>query len=754
MLPDVVGLGAVSALAASGFVSLGLVRRRDQVRRDATREALKIVWPRDVDADSVSAVLASMAGLPRQRWPHLGQSTIAFEVWARSGEIEHRLWVPKGQVRFIAGQLRSHVPSARVEVMGPTARPRFGAAVEVRLSDADRELRSDAPAAVSTALLASMQPLSEGESVVVQWVIGPGVMRPVPEPVRGQSKALFDRVLGSRVDPPEERTARQAARTKQTAPIFHAVGRVAVAGATRSRAGHVLWRVMSVLRSVQAPGVTLRRRYLPQAWLARRVSAARTPLFEIPSRLNARELLALLGVPLKGVQSPALTFAGGRQLPPPRLLGRSGRVVGEATYPGAQRPVAVSVADSLLHMHVIGPTGVGKSTLLANLILQDIAADRGAVVLDTKGDLNADVLDRIPKHRVDDVVVLDPTDESRPVGLNPLARTADAELVADQIVGTFHRLYAAYWGPRTQDILHASLLTLGTRPGMTLCELPVLLTNAGFRRELVGRLDDDVALGPFWAWYEDLSDGERAQALGPVMNKLRAFLLRRRIRNVIGQAEPRFQIRDVLDDRKVLLVSLAKGLLGSEAASLLGSLVVGQVWEATQARAALAASTRTPVFVYLDEFQDYLALPLDLGDVLAQARGFGVGLVLAHQHLGQLGTSIRQAALNNARSRVVFATSAEDAGPLSKSLGPLVTADDLQGLPAFEVYASLCANAHVTEPCSLRTLPLPGANGTAAAVREHSRIQYGLDRTTIEAALRDRREAVTPGAVGRRRRTP
>ena len=238
------------------------------------------------------------------------------------------------------------------------------------------------------------------------------------------------------------------------------------------------------------------------------------------------------------------------------------------------------------------------------------------------------------------------------------------------------------------------------------------------------------------------------------MNKLRAFLLRRRIRNVIGQAEPAFVISDVLERRKVLLVSLAKGLLGAEAASLLGSLVIAQCWQAIQARAGVAPEQRAPVFLYLDEFQDYLALQLDLGDVLAQARGFRVGLMLAHQHLGQLNNAVRQAVLSNARSRVVFETAADDAPTLARALGRPVTADDLQALPAYEVYASLCADGHVTEPVSLRTFPLPPGRNVAPKVRARSRDRYGRDRTEIETAIAARRESPPDGPVGRRRRTP
>src|SRR5438132_4813344 len=249
-----------------------------------------------------------------------------------------------------------------------------------------------------------------------------------------------------------------------------------------------------------------------------------------------------------------------------------------------------------------------------------MAAGRGVLVVEPSGDLVNDVLDRVPAHRMDDIVILDPTDEARPVGLNVLAGADTApELVVDQVVGIFHDLYRSSWGPRTDDILRSAILTLVGVPGMTLAEVPLLLTDADFRRRLVARIDDPIALGPFWAAYEAMSDAERAQAIGPVMNKLRAFLLRRRLRNVLGQSGPRLDLGRALAEGKILLVPLSKGLLGEEAAALIGSLVVAQVWQAVQERAALPQAERPVTFAYIDEFQDYLRLPLNVADVLAQA---------------------------------------------------------------------------------------------------------------------------------------
>jgi hypothetical protein len=332
-----------------------------------------------------------------------------------------------------------------------------------------------------------------------------------------------------------------------------------------------------------------------------------------------------------------------------------------------------------------------------------------------------------------------------------LSGSTDApELVSDQIVGIFHQLYASSWGPRTADILRSALLTLASEPGMTLTEVPLLLTDPSFRRRLVGRIDDPVALGPFWAWFEGLSEGERSAAIGPVMNKLRAFLLSRRLRNVLGQASPRLELDRALAERRILLVPLSKGLLGDEAAALIGSLVLTRLWQAVQRRAGMAASERPVTFAYIDEFQDYLRLPLDMADALAQARGLGLGLTLAHQHLGQLTSSVRDAVLANARSRLIFQLSASDAHTLARELAPYLTATDLAGLGSFEVVASLQAGSHVAPPATGVTFAPPPVTGQADIAREASRRHYGIDRKQIEAAIRRRHEGGRGGgSIGR-----
>jgi hypothetical protein len=432
----------------------------------------------------------------------------------------------------------------------------------------------------------------------------------------------------------------------------------------------------------------------------------------------------------------------------------SGTVVADATFPGDRRPLALDLQGRLRHLQVLGPTGTGKSTRLVKMALQDLEAGLSVVMLDPKGDLVQAVLERMPVKRRNDVIVLDPADTSQPVGLNPLQSVdADhAEVVVENLVGLFKSLYRHSWGPRLDDILRAALLTLAGAKGTTLCEVPLILTDPGYRRRIVGRLDDPVGLESFWGWYESISDAERQLAVGPVLNKVRAFTMRPRVRSIVGQSQPRLNLREVIENGKVLLVSLASGLLGDEAAALLGALVVSELWNATLARAAQHSDSRRPVMAYLDEWQNFLHLPTPMASVLAEARGMGLGMVLAHQHLGQLPTDVQHAVLANARSKVVFQLPAGDARLMAKELGDVLTDGDLQGLGAYEVAAQLFA-AGTTQPVATgRTRSMTDATGSADDVRALSRQHYGRPREEVESELRKRQNRPVNAPTGRKQR--
>jgi hypothetical protein len=737
-------------------VTLGL-RWRSARRWSRQLSAYAMTFPRGVTPAQVADFLAGASGMVARRFmrPFVVRA-VCWEVTATSEGIIHHLLVPPAQAPTVLSALRAAIPGARVAPVEGYRLARPTLAARLGQAGARRVLADGAASRVSAALLSSLQPLRDGERIVVQWTLsptGPSRMPQAATPRRGGSRPLLAQVFEHVTTAPAmDASAMADWRRKHAAPVFVATGRVGTTAPSRQRARGLRAHVLAALHTANVPGAHLYRAVVPSSWVAHDMARHLPPIVGYPAILNADELAGLLAVPLADCVLPGLTVGGTPALAPISEIPSHGRVVARSTFPGAERPLALSLPDSLRHLHVVGPTGAGKSTLLLGLICQDMSAGRGVVVVDPKGDLVADVLDRVPAERTGDVVVIDPADEERPVGLNLLARPDDSpELVVDQVVSIFHDLYRDSWGPRTDDILRAALLTLVGVPGMTLAEVPLLLTDARFRRPLVERINDPVALGPFWAWYDALSDGERTSAIGPVLNKLRTFLLRRRLRNILGQAEPVFDFDKALAERAIVLVPLTKGLLGEEAAALLGSLVVTRLWQAVQKRAGMAAADRPATFAYIDEFQDYLHLPVGVETMLAQARGLGLGLTLAHQHLGQLPTSVREAVLANARSRVIFQVASKDAGALAKELAPYLKAPDLQGLGRYEVVTTLATGARVAPPATAVTLEPPEVTGQAATARLRSRSYYGAAKADVEAAIAARHtRPVRSAALGRR----
>lgn len=683
-------------------------------------------WPREVDTGRLVdafRLLATSSAVP-----------IVIEAIGTRGGVVHRLALPSGAAAMLVEQLGTAVPGAGFVRLKERPPIEIDRVAEVRMSTAGRPLRTDDKESVSRALLTALSAPRAGESVVLQWqligTLGPSsVGNRTEAPSSGSVVAdVSQALLRGRGELDAE--GRGALRTKRSLPGWRAVGRIGVHAEHATRQPQLIAQVIAALRSAEAPGAHFR----PRSTSPRTMTQLKSP-WRVSVRLNIAELATVSGWPAGDTRSLPVARQSTRGLAPTSAVPSSGRVLGVATFPGRERPVALNAREGLRHLHVIGPTGVGKSTLLLNLIVQDVAAGRAVVVLEPKGDLIADILARIPIERTDDVVLIDPTDKAAAVGVNPLAsKNGSPELIADQLFGVFHDLYAASWGPRTGDIIFNSLLTLAQTPGMSLAALPLLLTDPALRRRVVGALDEPLVLQPFWQAFEAWSEAERTAAVAPTLNKVRPLLVRPSLRAVLAQTAPRFELRRVFTERKVLLVNLAKGQLGPEAAALLGSIVVSQFWQTALERSSIPAERRHPVFVYVDEFQDYLNLPTDLADALAQARSLSIGFSLSHQHLGQLSLSMRSALLANARSRVIFQLAAEDARVFGGS-DAVLEPDDFRSLGAFEAYAQLVAGDAVQPWLSLRTLSAPPAVSDPNEVRRRSREQFGTSREQVDRDL-------------------
>jgi hypothetical protein len=606
-------------------------------------------------------------------------------------------------------------------------------AIELRLSTKRRAIRTNDLASVHRAVLTALADLKPSETLILQWVLG-RPLRPfaVPnslEAVPGDSwlKDLVLLPLGKSV--PVDAEVRNALRDKQADPGWRAAGRIGVRATSNSRQRQLIRQVIDALRSTEAPGIAFWVRSCNPSMVAE----ARLPC-RFPLRLNSAELSSLSAWPASATAELPVAHQPSRLLPPPVAVPSTGRVIGQATFPGRERPLAISTNDARRHTLAIGPSGVGKSTLLSRLIARDIADGKGVAVVEPKQDLIAEVLRHIPPDRVDDVVLVDPSDPEACVGLNPLGGDRrQPDLVADGLLAVFTGLYGASFGHRTTDIAAAALHTLARVPDMTLVALPLILGDAGFRRRALRFIDDPIALGPFWATFESWSEPARIEAVSPLLNKVRPFL-RPQLRAVLGQARPRFDVLDVFTKRRILLVDCSKGSLGPQASSLLASLVIAQLWGATLRRSAIDPERRHVVSIYLDEFQEYLRLPTDLGDALAQARGLGVAFHVACQHLRQLEPPMRAAVLANVQSRICWRLADDDARVMA-SPGSGLKAEDFAHLGAYEFYAQLVADGTVQPWCSGRSLPPEEPISDPEDIRAASRANYGRPRGDIEAEV-------------------
>ncbi|HVI69450.1 MAG TPA: hypothetical protein VM581_03240 [Magnetospirillaceae bacterium] len=703
--------------------------------------------PREVDLAAVTAVIRPLASRPRYGFP-AATPPVVFEMWSIGGKVSWLLGMDHRLSGSLPAQLQAHLPRLGLTPQPTPQRPALSVGATVRLAGLSSPLRTDTAGAVSAELSSTLSRLGKDEAACVQWVVGSSQSRVISPAKVELAKALGFRPGHGAVPTP---TTERLFREKAAEPLFGVLGRIAAAAKDFSRASAIVRGVGSALHLLSAEHASLRVGRT-DAGTAQRLHDAAKPPFSWSAILNARELAAVIGWPTQDDVPDHLPTVGGHiNLVPYPLLGAepdgdthpSERVIGESLHP-AQRGqlVTMPIASANHHTHLIGPTGSGKSTLLCGLIQADIAAGRGTLVVEPRGDLIEDVLARIPADRRDDVVVIDPADASRGVvGLNVLSGPREtAERRADELVGLLAAMAGSNWGPRTADVALHAILTAARLPDGTLPDVVQLLTNPGFRRRVLAQVGDPLVLSPWWAGFEALSDGERSQYIAPLLNKLRAFLSRDVLRQMTGQSSPAFSFDDLFTKRRIVLANLNRGLLGGPVSNLLGALVLSQVWAALQRRTAVPRERRSVTGLYVDEFQDYVDIVggLDFGDALAQSRGLGGAWTLAHQHFAQLSSGLRAAVLANARSRITFRPGTDDAKALAVAFGSRLTAEDLLRLGSYEAVAQIHLHGQPTQPFAVRTLPLSPWTSKPDELRRSSAERYGMDGAAVDAALAER----------------
>ncbi len=463
--------------------------------------------------------------------------------------------------------------------------------------------------------------------------------------------------------------------------------------------------------------------------------------------LNTKELATLYHMPLPTTETPNIRWLLSKKAAPPFNMPKEGVVLGEVEYRGVITPVRIKRADRQRHLYVIGQTGSGKSVMLSSLAIQDINNGEGVCVIDPHGDLVQDVLDRVPKSRADDVVIFDPSDTERPVGLNMLEYDTpeQKDFAVQEMIAIFYKLFGQEMiGPMFEHYMRNAMLVLmeDKESGATLIEIPRMFTDAKFRKDKLKNVKNMIVRN-FWEQeYEQSQAGQQAaDMLSYVISKIGRFLSNDMMRNIVGQAHSGFNVREIMDNKKILLVNLSKGKVGEVNSSLLGLIMVSKIQMAAMARADIPKEQRVDFYTYIDEFQNYTTDSIAV--ILSEARKYKLDLILAHQYINQLvkdnDTSIRDAVFGNVGTKVAFRIGVEDAELIAKEFAPVFNENDVINVEKYTANVKLLIDNTVCRPFNMKTvLPADGNLELAKQIQQLSRLKYGRDQAIVEAEVIER----------------
>lgn len=411
-------------------------------------------------------------------------------------------------------------------------------------------------------------------------------------------------------------------------------------------------------------------------------------------------------------------------------------IIGTRDGWGQEEPFALFQRDRRQHLHVVGKSGTGKTTMLRNMIIQDIEAGRGVGVIDPHGDLALDLLDHIPSHRIEDVAYFDPSDAEYPIGFNLLGAVPAGRrhLVASGVVSVFRGIWADSWGPRLEYILYATVAALLECENVSLLGVTRMLSDEAYRDWVVRQVKDPMVRS-FWVSEFGRYDKRFLQeAVAPIQNKVGQLLMAPELRNILGQVKTRIDARFMMDNRRIFIANLSKGKIGADKANLLGALWVTQFQLAAMSRADVPEAERVDFNLYVDEFQSFVSDSFT--SLLSESRKYALSLSLSHQYFDQLKPSILDAVMGNVGSLVAFRVGFEDAERLERAFGRAYVAAHFTGLSNGEVCVKLLNQGQEEQPFIGKTLPPIGTrHGHAQKIMRRSREKYARVRATVESKI-------------------
>jgi hypothetical protein len=451
--------------------------------------------------------------------------------------------------------------------------------------------------------------------------------------------------------------------------------------------------------------------------------------------LSIEEMASLYHLPNTTGTSTSLFVTTAGKLPPPVDLPiNEGALFAQTNYRGQSQVFGLRQEDKRRHAYIIGRTGTGKTSLMRNMIMSDIMNGEGVGLIDPHGETADFILDHIPAHRVDDVIYFNPGDVEFPIGFNPIyvKDKTQRDLVADNIIGVFKKYFDS-WGPRLEYILYNTVLTALDSQGTTLLSIQRMLTDKEYRKRVLSHVKDPMILRFWREEYAMIEENKKmlSDTVAPIQNKIGRYLSPRITRNILGQTKSTFNIREMIDSKKIFIANLSKGRIGEENTAMIGGLLIARIYTAAMERIDTPEEERSDFNLYIDEVQSFTTDAFV--NILSEARKYHLSLIINHQFIDQLPENMRFGIFGNVGTMITFSVSQKDATILSQEFAPYVLPEDILSLPNYHIYLRMIINNRISEPFSAVSIPFRyQAYGYRDIIKQRSREKYAVPRAEIE----------------------
>lgn len=745
-------------LALFVFMLIQWIKHRKREKSALAFVTLLVRVPKDneIKIDAAEQMFTGLHSIDNDKfWEHLltPEDLISFEIVALKEDIAFYVSVPERIRDMVEKQIHGAYPTAdikqvdEINIFAQHSRVAFAPITLDKSSHFPIRSYKDLPNDGLSLITSALAKMGEGEGATIQFLVQPvgeGWKKKARSHMSEQKKRESDPEKATYQHDPKEM---EAISTKIEKEGFRVSIRVVVSAKNDHNAEAHLKNILGTFAQFSSSfnrmkrGAVIIKHMFMIDFLYRYM-----PLFNKGTFIvNSDELASMLHFPNKTIETPHVRWLHAKSAPAPQGIPTTGLYLGMSHYRGERRPVYMNLEDRRRHMYIIGKTGTGKSEFLKEMILQDIASGHGVCAIDPHGEFVEDILQLMPPERADDVIYFNPSDLTRPMGMNMMEADTEEQrhFVVSSIIGLMYKLYDPHRtgiiGPRFEHAIRNAMLTIMYKKGTTFIELVRALTDAKFVEELLPYVKDPVVRRYWTDQIAQTSDFHKSEVLDYIVSKFGRFVTNKTMRNIIGQPQSAFNFRKSMDEKKIILCNLSKGILGEEDAKFLGLILVPKVLTAAMSRQDIPMDQRNDFFLYVDEFQNYATE--DFAVILSEARKYRLSLIVANQFIGQIDEDVKNAVFGNVGTMVSFRIGIQDAQFLQHEFTPTFNENDLANVEKYHVYIKTIVKNEPVEPFSMSLMKdmdevkRKMSIEQAEMIKELSRLKYGKDRDIVEAEI-------------------